>query len=55
MMNGNGDDSTGTAMAVDEIKRDLQDYLDPADRILVTQVSFMSSRNVISDDRLAHR
>jgi len=37
--------------SVDEIKRDLQAYIDPADRLLVTEVTSMSSRNLINSDK----
>jgi len=41
-----------TLLTVDEIKRDLQVHIDPADRILVTQVTLMSFRNLINNDKL---
>jgi hypothetical protein len=40
-----------TSLTADEIRRDLQDHLDPADRLLVTQVTSMSSRNLINDEQ----
>jgi hypothetical protein len=40
-----------TSLTVDEIRRDLQTYIDPADRLLVTQVASMSSRNLIDNDK----
>ncbi len=40
-----------TPLAVDEIRSELQAYLDPADRLLVTQVASMSSRNLINNDK----
>ncbi len=40
-----------TSLTVDEIKRDLQSHIDPADRLLVTQVTSMSSRNLINDEQ----
>lgn len=39
-----------TSLAVDEIRRDLQTYIDPADRLLVTHVASMSFRNLIDSD-----
>ena len=39
-----------SSLAVDEIKRDLQAHLDPADRLLVTQVTSMSARNLIYNE-----
>lgn len=41
-----------TELTADELRRDLQAYIDPADRILITQVASMSSRNLIDADRL---
>jgi hypothetical protein len=41
-----------TPLTVDEIMRELQVYIDPADRLLVTQVASMSSRNLINNDKL---
>jgi hypothetical protein len=41
-----------TSLTVDEIRRDLQAYIDPADRLLVTQFTSMSFRNLINDDKL---
>jgi hypothetical protein len=41
-----------TKLEVDEVKRDLQAYLDPADRLLVTEVNRMSSRNLINADKI---
>ena len=40
-----------TPLRVDEIRRDLQDHIDTADRLLVTQVTSMSFRNLINNDR----
>jgi hypothetical protein len=40
-----------TSLTADEIRRDLQDHIDTADRLLVTQVTSMSSRNLISDEQ----
>jgi PIN domain nuclease of toxin-antitoxin system len=40
-----------TSLTADEIRRDLQDHLDPADRLLVTQVTSMSYRNLINSDQ----
>lgn len=39
-----------TAATVHEIRRDLQTYIDPADRLLVTQVGSMSHQNPINED-----
>jgi hypothetical protein len=39
-----------TSLTVDEIKRDLQSHIDPADRLLITQVTLMSFRNLIDND-----
>jgi hypothetical protein len=39
-----------TSLKAEEIKRDFQHHLDPADRILVAQVASMSSRNLIDND-----
>ena len=41
-----------TPLAVDEIRRELQRYVDPADRLLVTEVASMSYRNLITDDKI---
>ena len=40
-----------TSLRADEIRRDLQDHLDPADRLLITQVMSMSFRNLIDNDK----
>ncbi len=40
-----------TPFTVDQIEEDLRDYLDPADRLLVTYVEARSSRNLINGDR----
>jgi hypothetical protein len=40
-----------TPLTVDEIRRELQAYVDPADRLLVKQVTSMSSQNLINDDK----
>jgi len=40
-----------TSLRVDEIRRDLQDHIDSADRLLVTQVMSMSFRNLIDNDK----
>ena len=40
-----------TSLNVDEIMSDLQKYIDPADRLLVTQVTSMSSRNLVNDEQ----
>jgi hypothetical protein len=39
-----------TPLTVDEIRGDLQSYINPSDRLLVTQVASMSSRNLIDDE-----
>ncbi len=39
------------SLTADEIRRDLQGHLDPADRLLVTQVTSMSFRNLINNDK----
>jgi hypothetical protein len=39
-----------TSLRVDEIVDDLQKYIDPADRLLVTEVTSMSYRNLINND-----
>lgn len=39
-----------TSLTVDEIRRDFQAYIDPSDRLLVTHVASMSSRNLIDSD-----
>jgi hypothetical protein len=41
-----------TPLTVEEVRRELQGYIDPADRLLVTQVASMSSRNLINSDVL---
>ena len=40
-----------TSLRVDEIRRDLQDHIDTADRLLVTQVTSMSFRNLINNEK----
>ena len=40
-----------TTFTVDEIKKDLQRYIDEADRLLITHVASMSSRNLINKDQ----
>jgi hypothetical protein len=40
-----------TPLTVDEIRRELQAFLDPVDRLLVKQVTSMSSQNLIDNDR----
>lgn len=40
-----------TSLTADEIRRDIQGHIDTADRLLVTQVTSMSSRNLIDDER----
>jgi hypothetical protein len=40
-----------TPFTVDEIRNDLQRYIDPADRLSVTYAGAMSSRNLINKDR----
>jgi len=40
-----------TSLTVSEVTKDLQAYIDPADRLLVTQVSSMSFRNLINNDK----
>jgi hypothetical protein len=39
-----------TSLSVGEIMSDLQKHIDPADRLLVTQVTSMSYRNLINND-----
>lgn len=39
-----------TSLVGDEIKRDLQNHIEPTDRLLVTQVASMSFRNLINSD-----
>ena len=39
-----------TSLTVDELRRDLQAYIDPADRLLVTHIASMSFRNLIDND-----
>lgn len=39
-----------TALTIHEVRRDLQAYIDPADRLLVTQVGSMSYQNPINED-----
>ena len=39
-----------TSLTVDELRRDLQTYIEPADRLLITQVASMSSRDLIDND-----
>jgi hypothetical protein len=41
-----------TTLTAEEIRRDLQDYIDSADRLLVTQVTSMSYRNLITSDKV---
>ena len=41
-----------TSLSIDEIRRDLQAYIDPADRLLVTHVASMSFRNLINNDKI---
>jgi hypothetical protein len=36
-----------TAVSADELRKDLQAYIDPADRIVIAQVGLMSTRNPI--------
>ena len=40
-----------TSLTVDEIRRDLQNHIDDADRLLVAQVASMSFRNLINSDK----
>ena len=40
-----------TSLTADEIRCDLQDHIDTADRLLVTQVTSMSFRNLINNDK----
>ena len=40
-----------TSLRDDEIMDDLQKHIDPADRLQVTQVTSMSSRNLINDEQ----
>ncbi|HEY1759606.1 MAG TPA: hypothetical protein VGG72_29805 [Bryobacteraceae bacterium] len=40
-----------SSLTAEEIRLDLQAYIDPADRLLVTQVASMSCRNLINDER----
>jgi hypothetical protein len=40
-----------TALTVEEIRRDLQAYIDPADRLIVMQVASMSARNPIDENK----
>ena len=40
-----------TGLTADELRRDLQSYIDPADRILITHVVSMSFRNLVNADR----
>ena len=40
-----------TALTVEEVEKDLRNRIDPADRLLVTCVGAMSSRNLINKDR----
>jgi hypothetical protein len=37
-------------LTIEEITREIRAYLDPADRLLVKQVTSMSSQNLINDD-----
>ena len=41
-----------TSLTVEQIRHDIQNYIDPADRLLVTQVASMSSRNLINADKI---
>jgi hypothetical protein len=40
-----------SSLTVDEIKRDLEVHIDTADRLIVAQVTSMSCRNLINDDK----
>ncbi len=40
-----------TSFRVEEVEKDLRCLIDPADRLLVTYVGAMSSRNLISTER----
>ena len=40
-----------TSLTVSEIRREVQSYIDPADRLLVSQVASMSYRNLINADK----
>ena len=43
--------SLHSSRSVDEIRRDLQAYIDPADRLVVMEITSMSSRNLINSDK----
>lgn len=40
-----------TLLTADQVRRELQPLIDPADRLLVSQVTSMSFRNLINDDK----
>ena len=44
-----------TPFSLEEIEKDLRTRIDPADRLLVTYVGAMSSRNLINKDKIGTR